>query len=145
MESQVLLSSSRPPSTACSASSEFGGTRNAAASSLTYGRGFRRNLPPEPAPLPLSSWSIVDGCSPRTRGGSVFGGDHDRQVDLDVGVQVQLHVVLADQADRAARQAHFSALDGDAALRQRFGDVGRADRAEQLAFRAGLRLQVELE
>ena len=79
------------------------------------------------------------------RGRSVFSGDVDRQVDLDVAVQVQLDVVLADEADRPSRQTHFTALDLDAGLGQGLGDVGGADGAEELALGARLRAQLELE
>ena len=74
-----------------------------------------------------------------------FGGHRHRQVDFDVGVQMQLDVVLADQPDRAAGQTHFAALDVDAGGGQRLGDVGGADRAEELAFAAGLGGERELE
>ncbi len=43
------------------------------------------------------------------------------------------------------RQAHFAALHLEAGLRGSLGDVAGADRAEQLAFRAGLGVDGELE
>src|ERR1700691_4755771 len=60
-------------------------------------------------------------------------------------MQVQLHLMVAEGADRTGRHAHFAARNRLAGLDGRFSDIRRADRAEQLAFRAGLGLQLELE
>src|SRR5690606_21598437 len=59
----------------------------------------------------------------------------------DVAVQVDLHLVIADDAQRPLRQPHLAALDLDAERRQRLGDIRRADRAEQLAL--GPRLSLD--
>src|SRR2546421_12695154 len=52
---------------------------------------------------------------------------------------------LAQRAQRAGRQAHFTALDVEAIPRTRLGDVAGADRAEQLPLGAGLGMNDELE
>ncbi len=75
----------------------------------------------------------------------LFGDDRDRQGNFHVRVQMQDHAVLADGPDRAARQAHFAALDLESRGSDRFGDVGGADRAEELAFAAGFGRDAELE
>ncbi len=106
-----------PPSTACSASTECGGVR-------------------------ISSWRMMATIEP----GSLLFGDHrERHRNVDVTVQVQRNRVFADRADRPARQAHFSALDGVAGLEAGLRDVRRADRPEQLAFVAGLGRDAERE
>src|SRR3569623_2029431 len=64
--------------------------------------------------------------------------DDDGNAGRDVGVQMQFDRIAADVAERAGLHAHFMALEREAARGRRFGDVRRADRAEQLAFGAGL-------
>ena len=76
---------------------------------------------------------------------SVFGGDHHRQLHVDVRVQMQGDRVIANRAQRAGGQPHFRARDLVPGLRGGFGDVRRADRTEELAFGAGLRGDQELE
>ena len=131
--SQARLSSISAPSTACSASTECGGTRISSTAALSRARRgpttatFDSGFGHEPAV----------GLTPDL----LLGDDRHRQIDGDVRVQVQLHDVLAGLADRAVRQTHFGALDLEAGLAGRFGDVRRADRAEQLAFAARLRGQ----
>src|SRR6185312_10643243 len=66
--------------------------------------------------------------------------DHDHlDGGMDVGMQVQRHVVLAGVAQRTFAQDHFALVHDMAGGGQRFGDVARAYRTEQLAFRAGMR------
>ena len=73
-------------------------------------------------------------------GGRLFVGlDDYRELDVHVRVQVQLDLVLADHAERPVVHTHFAALDLDAELPERLGDVHGADGAEQLPFGAGLR------
>ena len=60
-------------------------------------------------------------------------------------MQLDLHDMLAGDADRSFRQAHFRTLERDAGFRHAFGDVGGTDRTEQLAFRPGLRGDGKLE
>src|SRR6185295_16921292 len=74
-----------------------------------------------------------------------FGDDRDRQRNVHVRVQMQYHEMLTDRPDRAARQAHFAALDLESTCRDRFGDVSRADRTEKLTFAAGLGSDAKLE
>src|SRR6185312_13103646 len=120
--SQAVVSRSRPPMTACSASTECGGT-----GASTVARGSRRAL-----------------AGPATDR-LLFRDDQHRQRNINVGVQVQTDVMFADHAQGASRHAHFATLDLEARLAERLGDIGRADGAEQLAFRAGLRGHRELE
>ena len=60
-------------------------------------------------------------------------------------MQVQLHLVLAGGADRPGGHAHFAACNRVPRLYCGLGDVRRADGSEQLAFGAGLGLELELE
>src|SRR5262245_38559228 len=53
--------------------------------------------------------------------------------------------MLAHRPDRAGWQAYFGALDLVAGFLAGLGDVGGADRSEELAFAAGLRRDAELE
>src|SRR3984957_18908343 len=53
--------------------------------------------------------------------------------------------MFAGDADRSGRHAHLAAADRLARLDRGFRNVGGADRAEQLAFRAGLGRQRQLE
>src|SRR2546426_8914926 len=57
---------------------------------------------------------------------------HDAHLDVrrDIGVQSDRHVELAEPFDRL-RQVQLAAIDLDPFGRQRFGDVGRRDRAVQ--------------
>src|SRR6266516_3711157 len=102
--SQADASRSRPPMTACSASIECGGTGASTAAMLS-----RRALA-EPATCCL-----------------LFRDDRHRQRNVDVSVQVQADRVLANHAQRPVRHAHFTALDLEARLVERFGNVSRAD------------------
>src|SRR5690606_14244744 len=71
-------------------------------------------------------------------GWRLLAGDDDLDGGVDVGVQVQLDLVLADRTQRTRRQTHFLPLHRHTGLGHRFGDVGGADGPEQLALFAGL-------
>jgi hypothetical protein len=43
---------------------------------------------------------MCKACAPRLCRPLLFGDDRDRQGHIDVGMQVQLHLVLAGRADR---------------------------------------------
>src|SRR5258708_2365708 len=75
----------------------------------------------------------------------LFGDDCDRQGHIHVRVQVQLAWVIARGATRSRGHALFAGVEGLAGLDRRFGDIGGADRAEQLALGAGLGPQSQLE
>ena len=66
--------------------------------------------------------------------GSGFGDDDDLDGGLDVGVQVDQHVVLADVAEGAFAQDDFALADRQAGSGEGIGDFAGADRAVQLAF-----------
>src|SRR6185312_10273987 len=102
--SQAFVSRSRPPMTACSASTECGGTGASAAA-----MDSRRALA-----------GPATGCL-------LFRDDQHRHRNIDVGVQVQTDVMFADHTQRAIRHAHFATLDLEARLAQRLRDVSRAD------------------
>src|SRR5215472_14062032 len=127
--SHATGSSSRPPSTACSASTECGGA----------GASSSAAVPDSPRALAETATVILP------RAALLFCDDGDVQRHVDVGVQVQAHQVLTEQAQRARGQAHFAALDREARTGAGLGDVGRADRAEELALGAGLGLDRKLE
>jgi hypothetical protein len=55
-------------------------------------------------------------------------------------VQVHVDIELAGVAQRAFAHHHFALLERVAGGAERLGDVARPDRAEQLAFRARVRL-----
>ena len=59
-----------------------------------------------------------------------WGDDLDRDRRVDVGVQVHLHLVRPDAADRLV-EPNVLAVDGGAGLRQLRRDVGRGHAAEQ--------------
>src|SRR5258708_28583722 len=127
--SHATGSSSSPPSTACSDSTECGGT--GASSS---------------AAEPGSPRALAETATVIARPGALlFRDDGDVQRHVDVGVQVQAHQVLADEAQRARGQAHLAALDAEPLACAGFRDVGRADRAVELALGAGLGMNRELE
>ena len=64
------------------------------------------------------------------------GDDLDGEPELDVGVQLDRDLVGADRPDRLV-EVDAAAVELDAGLGQhRLGDVGRGDRAEQLALGA---------
>src|SRR5450755_124761 len=88
---------------------------------------------------------MVKACGTRLWWPLLFGDDRDHEGHVDVRVQMQLHLVLAKRADGAHGHAHFGARDWLPSLDGRFGDIGGADRAEQLTFRSGLGLELELE
>src|SRR5690349_733222 len=129
--SHALTSSMRPPSTACSASMECGGVRTSAMeprSRRAFADSATRLLEKEPPPRRL-----------------FLGDDGHRQLDVHVRMQMQRDDVVADRAQRTARQAHFTALNLEVLAIERFGDVRRTDGAEQLALGARLRAHGELE
>src|SRR5580698_5969640 len=127
--SQAVLSISSAPSTDCSASRECGGT-SPSAPALAPSRRERRGVLTRPRP-PASA--------------RFFRDDDDRQLDLDVGVQMQLHHVLAYGTQWTARQTHFAARERMAGRGGRLGDIGRTDRTEQLSLGSGLGDDRELE
>src|SRR5258705_8144030 len=96
----------RPPSTACSASTECGGIRMSSTAALSRAR----QLPASDTMASVSGIGLLyQLCESDAR--LFFRNDDDRQVDGHIGVQVQLHDVLASLADRAVGQAHFRAFD----------------------------------
>src|SRR5579864_83945 len=129
MLSQATASSSSPPSSACSASTEWGG---AGASISATGAESPRVLA-IPA-TPMSRFRVL-----------LFRGDRVLHRDVDIGMQVQVDGVLAQHAQRAVRQPHLAALDLEALARTGLGDIAGADRAEQLSLGAGLGVDGELE
>src|SRR5579862_827073 len=60
-------------------------------------------------------------------------------------MQVQIHRMLADHAQRAVRQAHFAASDGMTGASASLGDVGSTNGAEQLALSACLGVNGQME
>src|SRR6516162_3093208 len=129
MLSQAAASSSRPPSSACSASTEWGG---AGASMSATGA-----VSPRALALPATAIS--------RRRELLFRDDRHLHRHVDVGVQVQIDSVLAHHAQRSVRHAHFAALDLEVGARQLLGDVAGTDRAEELPFGARLGVDGELE
>src|SRR6188768_433617 len=75
----------------------------------------------------------------------VFGSDHHRQLHVDVRVQMQGDRVIANRTQGSGGQTHFSTRQLVASLGAGFGNVGSADRAEQLAFGARLGGDLQLE
>src|SRR5690242_13468442 len=129
--SQALVSSIRPPRTACSASMECGGVRTSAMeprSRRAFAVSATRRLGREPAARRL-----------------LFRDDRNGNRHVDVRMQMQTDDVIAHRAQRTAWQTHFTALDLEVLAVQRFGNIRRADRAEELAFSARLRADGELE
>src|SRR5882757_1253184 len=116
--SQAEVSRSRPPMTACSASTECGGI----SASTDAPESRRAFAGPATELLEL-----------------LFRDDQHRQRNIDVGMQVQGDDVLANHPQRTVRHAHFAALELEAGLGSRFRDIARADRTEELALRPGLR------
>src|SRR5690606_13244782 len=85
--------------------------------------------------------------APHSRGaGTTLFLGHDLQIDLDVelAVQVHPHREITRLVDRPFRHADLAARDLHPDLREGFGNVDRADRAIQLAFRANVRRDDEL-
>src|SRR6202035_2672991 len=127
--SQAAASSIKPPSTDCSASMECGGRRS-----------------PSPAPrvrlMTRADMRYPNGTRCRKL---LFGDDCDQQGHIHVRVQVQLNLVLARDANRTGRHAHFTAADRLTRFDGRLGDIGGADRAEQLALGARLGPKFQLE
>src|SRR5581483_432506 len=116
-----------PPSTACSASIECGGVRTS-------------TMSPSEARRALAGPATIVPESPL-----LLGDDGHRKRDVDVGVQVQIHGMLPDHAQRTVRQAHLAAGDVMTGARGCLGDVGRADGAEELPLGACLRVDGEPE
>src|SRR5688500_13479047 len=132
--SHMRLSSMRPPSTACSASTECGGTRMSSTAALSRARRAPASETMDSASdIGVQRWALL------------FPDNDDRHVDGHVGVQMNLHDVLTGNADRTVRQAHLRTLDLMTGLLHAVGDIGRTDRAEELALAAGLRRERELE
>src|ERR1700677_4352611 len=94
--SQAAESSIKPPSTDCSASIECGGSRK-----------------PSPASNErlLTRLATCKACAMRLCRPLLVGDDSDRQGHINVCVQMQLHLVLAERSDRPGRHAHFAAAD----------------------------------
>src|SRR5260221_4957941 len=68
-----------------------------------------------------------------------FGHDLQSDAELDVGVELDRHLVAAERLDRLGH-VQPAAVDGDAGLRlDRARDLGRGDRAEEPALGARLR------
>src|SRR6201991_3850948 len=131
MRSHAALSSSRPPSTDCSASIECGGTFSdsswGAFGGAFMGGYYRANSPASkdskrrpgdkksrgrfPGPCPCASlipgdFFLLPGCAPNARL-DVLAQHRHRHVDEDVGVQRNLHRMVADHLERAFRHAHL--------------------------------------
>ena len=51
----------------------------------------------------------------------------DRQIDRQIGMQMNLHDVLASLANRTVRQTYFCTLNLMTRLADALGDIGRAD------------------
>src|SRR5262245_27012001 len=124
----------RPPSSDCSASTECGGNRRRSvalrASSVA---ALSAILPPSLGAFQRPSLSVL----------RLLGLDHDLELDVHVRVQVQLDLMIADDTQRTVGQPNLAALDLDAMLADRLGNVDGADRAEQLAFGACLHLDLQ--
>src|SRR3990167_913073 len=144
--SQALLSSIRPPSTACSASIECGGTfRAEVCKSYCSGRlmsfirlGQRilcwKNKGHGIAfamQCPMLA-SLHSSASPLS---SQLGGyNNNLNGCFNVAVQVHGYVVFAELTNGAVRQTHFSFGHFNARGGQGFSDVVSTDGAEQFAF-----------
>src|SRR6185437_16236555 len=68
----------------------------------------------------------------------LFRHDRHRERHVDVSVQMQRHRVIAERAKWPVGQPNFAALHLEARLGAGFRDVAGTDRAEELAFGAGL-------
>src|SRR5580692_7476394 len=100
------------------------------------------SLRPSPAPkVRLMTREDTGFASPPL----LFGDDCDCQGHINVRVQMQLDLMIAGDADRTGRHAYFAAADRLTRFDGRLGDIGGADRAEQLAFRTCLGLEFKLE
>src|SRR4030095_13919082 len=88
--SQARLSSISAPSTACSASTECGGTRISSTAALS-----RARRGPTTATLASDSATSAVGLRPDL----FLGDDGHRQIDSDVGVQGDVDAVLAGRPD----------------------------------------------
>src|SRR5262245_61514543 len=115
--SHALMSRSKLPSTACSASMECGGVRTSA----TLPPRSRRDLAGSAA-----TGSLLREPPARL----LFSDDSHRHDDVHIGVQVQVHLMFADGAQRPVRHTHFAALDLEVLTIEGFGDIRRTDRAE---------------
>src|SRR5262245_56732473 len=134
--SQAAPSSMRPPSTACSASIECGGTRSGSA----LGDG--------PFWVLITQASLQPARTSRAEArhlDSLFRDDRQRDRDVDVSMQVNGDRVLAHHADRPGRQTHFAARHLEAGRGSRFRDIRSAHGTEQLAFRACLGSHAQLQ
>src|SRR3984957_3621151 len=100
------------------------------------------SLRPSPAPkVRLMTREDTGFASPPL----LFGDDCDCQGHINVRVQVQLHLMIAGDANRTGRHAYFAAADRLAGFDGCFRNIGGTDGTEQLAFRARLGLELELE
>ena len=89
-------------------------------------------------------WSIRFAVPPSGHGSAgLLGDDRDRDRDDHLGGQADLHLGVAQLADRLVEH-DLAAVELDAGLRQHgVGDVGGGDRAEELAALAGTRLHLD--
>src|SRR5690606_4077539 len=67
-------------------------------------------------------------------GNRLLGNNRQPDGNFNVGVQLQLDVVLANNPQRAFRQTNFALLYFSTASRNNFCDIAYTDRTEQLAF-----------
>src|SRR5579864_7480934 len=151
MRSHAALSSNRPPSTDCSASIECGGTfsdsswgsfdgafmeTNYRANAVIRKPERRNKKKREPvARLPFFARNDLANTA---RYLDVFAQHRHRHIDENVGVQRNLHRMIADRFQRAFRKTHLRLFHCEALLDQCVGDVGVRHRAEQTAVDASL-------
>src|SRR5215212_9871070 len=119
----------RPPSTACSASIEWGGVLT----SVTVAASRRAFAGPATGSLGLEALRLF------------LGDDRHWQLHVDIRMQVQMHELLAHHAQRAARQTHFAAFYFESLTRAGLGDIRGADGTEQLALSPRFRRDCEAE
>src|SRR5690606_22386192 len=127
MRSKAVLSSSRPPSTACSASIECGGTRSAAICGSS-----------EAAPCGTADICACVSRSFEPAASTRLADHRDGDLDDDVAVRCHLYGEVADRLQRSVRHADHVLLDRQALLLQAVRDVEVRDRAEQTSVDAGL-------
>src|SRR3954463_5219427 len=134
----VSLPSRRQQAMTCSSASALcGGERSGAAEgSVCSGDGWPRREMTGVWAMSVQG-SKVAGTLRRRGLDRVFGNDVEGQLHADIGVQLDLHLVLAEGLDRLAGVG-AAVFHVDAGRSQLLVDVVRRDGAEQLAAFAGL-------